>query len=201
MAPVNPRITPATAVVGRNVRRRRDEHALSLSALARRSGIAKATLSAIEAGDGNPTVTTLEAVAAALDLSLSQLLESGDEALTRVVRNSEAQRPDTDDVLIESFSCRGLMEVYDIRYEPGFRVDYQAHPPGFVERVMLHQGRLLAGTTEEPVEMEAGDFLFFPSDRPHVYETIGSEPARGVLLAAHPHPQGEDSPIHPASRI
>ena len=46
-------------VVAANLRRLRGGQGRSLSELARASGIAKATLSALEAGRGNPTIETL----------------------------------------------------------------------------------------------------------------------------------------------
>lgn len=55
-------------LVARNVRRFRRERAMSLGELARRSGLAKQTLSKIEQGTGNPTVETLALLGAALDL-------------------------------------------------------------------------------------------------------------------------------------
>ena len=42
--------------------------------LASQSGVAKNAILAIEKGRGNPTIGTLEAVASALELTLSQLL-------------------------------------------------------------------------------------------------------------------------------
>ena len=47
------------ALVARNVRRYRQERAVSIGELARRSGLSKQTLSKIEQGVGNPTVETL----------------------------------------------------------------------------------------------------------------------------------------------
>ncbi len=201
MCPVSSRVTPATAVVGRNVRRFRDDHGLSLSGLARRSGIAKATLSAIEAGDGNPTVTTLESISAALGVPLARLVAADDESRVRLIRRDDAEHAGTDDLLVESFNPRGLVEVYDIRYEPGDRIEYPPHAPGFVERVLIHGGRLRAGPVDEPVELVPGDLLAFPADLPHAYEALASGPVRAVLLAVHPRAgAGEDSPIHPDSR-
>jgi transcriptional regulator with XRE-family HTH domain len=58
-------------LVARNVRRLRSVSGYSQSELARRAGLAKQTLSSIEAGDANPTVVTLAAIAEALGIPLS----------------------------------------------------------------------------------------------------------------------------------
>ena len=61
-------------LVARNVRRFRRERGFSLGELARRSGLAKQTLSKIEQGLGNPTVGTLAALGGALDIAPHQLM-------------------------------------------------------------------------------------------------------------------------------
>ena len=60
--------------VGRRLRRLREERQLSLSALARRSGVGKATLSELEGGQRNPTLETLYALTTALGVPLSTVL-------------------------------------------------------------------------------------------------------------------------------
>ena len=64
-------------VVAANLRRLRGEQGRSLSELARASGIAKATLSALEAGRGNPTIETLSSLATALGVPFGDLLAGG----------------------------------------------------------------------------------------------------------------------------
>src|SRR4051812_2937934 len=76
-------------VVGTNLRRLRTERSLSLSDLGRTSGVAKATLSALEGGRGNPTLETLSALAAALQVPMGDLITPGDPAPVTVVRSDE----------------------------------------------------------------------------------------------------------------
>lgn len=173
---------------------------MSLSALARRSSIAKATLSAIESGEGNPTVATLRALAEALGASMFELVSAATAADVRVVRATPAEERGTDDQLVETFAPRGLVEVYDIRYEPGSRVEYDGHAPGFAERVLLYEGRLEAGPVDDTVELGPGDFVAFPADQLHVYESTGDVAARGVLIAVFPTASRGREPLHPASR-
>src|SRR6185436_4575987 len=74
--------------VGESIKRAREARGLSLSDLARQSGTAKATLSALEAGRANPTLETLWALAAALQLSLGELVDPPSPGLS-VVRAGE----------------------------------------------------------------------------------------------------------------
>src|SRR5436853_1052556 len=77
-------------VLAANLRRLRIARHLSLSELARATGISKATLSGIENGRANPTVETLAGLAAALRVSLVELLEELPLPDVRVVRATKA---------------------------------------------------------------------------------------------------------------
>ena len=61
-------------LVGARVRQLRVAQGWSQSSLAARAGLGKATLSEIEAGRRNPTLETLYAIAAQLQIGLSELL-------------------------------------------------------------------------------------------------------------------------------
>ncbi|MDM2116126.1 helix-turn-helix transcriptional regulator, partial [Mycobacteroides abscessus] len=67
-------MTDHNTLVARNVRRYRQERALSLGDLARRSGLSKQTVSKIEQGVGNPTVETLALLGEALQVPPQRLL-------------------------------------------------------------------------------------------------------------------------------
>src|SRR6478609_11540262 len=63
------------AVIASALRRERERVGLSLSELAKRAGIAKSTLSQLEAGTGNPSVETLWALGVALDVPFARLVD------------------------------------------------------------------------------------------------------------------------------
>jgi transcriptional regulator with XRE-family HTH domain len=66
-------------LVGRNLRRLRRQHRISLEELARRSGVSRAMLGQIEQAKSVPSIRTLWQVAQALDVSVSWFLESDHE--------------------------------------------------------------------------------------------------------------------------
>src|SRR5688572_28624676 len=76
----------AGRVLGANLRARRDEQGISLSELARRSGIAKGTLSQLESGGGNPTIETVFSLSNALGVPVSALLSDAPTADLILVR-------------------------------------------------------------------------------------------------------------------
>src|ERR1700722_14004488 len=102
--------------VGHNVRRHRRAAGMSLADLATAAGLGKSTLHALELGDGNPTLSTLWALATALDLPLGDLLGSRPTP-TVVVRADEGARVDGAAVharLLHRLDAPGTVEVYEL---------------------------------------------------------------------------------------
>ncbi|MDH0665871.1 helix-turn-helix domain-containing protein, partial [Pseudomonas sp. GD03858] len=64
--------------VSQNVRRLRGDAGLSQAALAERSGVSRRMLVAIEAGEKNVSLTTLDLIAEALGVAFSTLIQAPD---------------------------------------------------------------------------------------------------------------------------
>ncbi|WP_348250226.1 helix-turn-helix domain-containing protein, partial [Salmonella enterica] len=62
-------------MIARTLVRERQRTGLSLAEIARRSGIAKSTLSQLEAGNGNASLETFWSLCVALDIPSARLLE------------------------------------------------------------------------------------------------------------------------------
>jgi len=77
-----------------------------------------------------------------------------------------------------------LAELYDLAFATRAR-HASPHPQGVVESLILTAGRLRVGPVDRPVELQAGDFVRFPGDVPHLYQAIGGT-AHGVLVMSHP---------------
>ncbi len=174
--------------VAANLRRLRQQQRLTLSDLARRSKIGKATLSNLEAGRGNPTLETLWALAGALDVSFSQLvLEPEPESvqILRVSHSPEIHGASVDLRLLDRISARGTIELYEETFDSGSRREATPHGPGVIEHLLVTHGRLLVGPIGSSVELERGDFVRFSGDTPHVYAAIGGS-ARAAIVMNYP---------------
>ena len=86
-------------LVARNFKRVRIARGVSLAALSRHSGVARATLHALEAGGANPTLETLNTVASVLGVTLGELVTEAQPPAVQVIRAS-----DTDKLYGEGFS-------------------------------------------------------------------------------------------------
>jgi XRE family transcriptional regulator, regulator of sulfur utilization len=170
---------PLAELVGMRVREARAARGWSLSSLAARAGIGKATLSQIEAGRRNATLETLYAIAAQLGVGLAALLA---EAPEPVVRGAAVEAR-----LLAVYRDAGTTtELYRIRLEPGRRQVSPYHGPGVVEHLVVTAGRLRLGPIGEEVVVAAGEDRVFEPHGPHAYAAEGDEPAEAVLLMRHP---------------
>jgi transcriptional regulator with XRE-family HTH domain len=177
------------SVIGERVRELRGT--VSVLELARRSGVARGTIAALESGSGNPTVDTLYALADALGVPLSALLEAPSAAsAVAVVRAGEGAHVDgaaLDAHLLERIERPGLLgELYAIRFHPRRGRYAQPHPFGVEEHLHLHSGRVRVGPREAPIELCAGDFARYSGAVPHIYEALGEHDASGTLLMLTP---------------
>jgi len=179
--------------IGRRVRRLRQERGISLTELARKAGIGKATLSGIETGTRNPSLEKLYAVAGQLGVPLAALLAEphphpqGQEA-GREPAGPQVSGAAVDAVLLEVFRDGGVTtELYRLRIRPGSVQRSPAHPPGTVEYLTVYAGAARVGPPEAPLEARAGDHVSWVADIPHVYEALDGTEVRAGLLIRQPH--------------
>lgn len=154
----------------------RERSNLSLSQLAQRAGISKATLSGLEAGRANPSIETLNSIARALGVPIAELMAPPASRLL-VIRAGTGARGETEESnyrtrLLDSRVGRGSTELYIIEQDTGPPHEGDVHPPGLVENIYVDSGRLRTGPSDAPVELGPGDFISFSADRPHFYEAL-----------------------------
>lgn len=173
-----PALAEGAAEVGPRVRELRESRGLSLSELARRAAVGKATLSGLEGGTRNPTLDTLNAVAAALDLPLTALLAVPPSTLRGAVVDTDLVRVFDDDAV--------TYELYRIRVAAGGAQISPAHHLGVTEHVTVHSGLLRAGPVDAPLSSGSGGYLEWAADVPHGYAADGPDDVVGTLLIRCP---------------
>ncbi|MFT3857202.1 MAG: helix-turn-helix transcriptional regulator [Aquabacterium sp.] len=127
-APIHPRQAAGdsalTHLVGRNLRRLRRQHRMSLEELARRSGVSRAMLGQIEQAKSVPSIKTLWQVAQALDVSVSWFLDPGHEPGIVRIEPPRDSPPLLRHATAEMRSLQQVSEVsrdgfFEIRLAPG----------------------------------------------------------------------------------
>jgi len=153
---------------------------MSALELSRRSGVARNTIAALENGDGNPTLDTLYALADALNVPLSDLLETPPQG-PQVVRAGEGAHVEGAALEANLLSRGAGYEIYAIRFHSGAARHAQPHPLGVEEHLHVHSGRVRVGPEDAPVELGPGDYARYSGSVPHIYEALGGE-AAGTLV-------------------
>jgi transcriptional regulator with XRE-family HTH domain len=173
--------------LSRNLRRLRSRRGLTLAALAEQSGIAKATLSNLERGIGNPTLETLFSLAEGLGFPLGDLLADNDEIRPTLVRRDETTTISGDAVDLRLFARftggTTVSEIYDFSARKGKAQTSNGHPG--IEHICVKAGTLRTGSPTSPVELHAGDYVSFSAQGQHFYEAIDGD-VEAVLIIHYP---------------
>lgn len=178
----------AVQAVAANIRRIRRGRDLSLNQLAAESGIAKGTLAQLEAGRGNPTVTTLMALATHLGVTLADLISDTRPTAIHLTRSSEGSLVRGDGLqlrLMHRMATSGtLYEIYDMQVAQGM-YHSAAHAPGVMEHLFVSRGTLRVGPVDDVAVLDQHDFISFCADCPHLYEAIDGN-VEATLMVLYP---------------
>ncbi|MER7179687.1 helix-turn-helix domain-containing protein [Streptomyces hyaluromycini] len=180
--------TPASsmsAAIGAQIRLRRTQRGMTSAELARRAGISKATLSNLEAGTGNPTIGTIDALAIALRIPITDLMARDTDPGPIYIQATEAKPGEVTRELLRRISGGHSLEIWRMRIPPNSEINGLPHATGTVEHLLMSSGRLTAGSTDNPQSLGPGDMLAFAGDAPHVYRT-GDEGADVTVVFASP---------------
>lgn len=168
------------AEVGRRIRGLRRLRGLSLSELAQRASVGKATLSGLEAGTRNPTIETLYAITAQLDVPLAAVL--ADPA----VRPEEIHGTAVSVTLLETFLDHAITsELYRVRIRPGTVQISPPHRRGITEYITVFAGTARVGPAEDPILVPAGGHARWTSDVPHIYAAEDGLEVHASLIIRH----------------
>jgi transcriptional regulator with XRE-family HTH domain/quercetin dioxygenase-like cupin family protein len=180
-------------LVGERLRAARQEHGLSLGALAEAAHVGKGSLSEIENGARNPTLGTLYALAGALGVPLATLIADrpgvrlaspGIEA--RLLDVSRDAGPGPGPGPGPGSGGGQTVEVYRLRLEPGHVHRSPAHGPGVTEHLLLTSGRARVGRLGDETEIGPGQAAQWVSDVSHGYAALGPDPVESVLVIRSP---------------
>jgi len=181
--------------IAERVRKLRVAQALSLEALADKSGVSRSMISLIERGESSPTAVVLEKLATALSVTLHSLFVApADEAeppsgpLAR-----RADQPQWQDAAsgylrrnVSPSDALQPMQIVEVHFPPGGRVAFEngAIHSGVYQQLWLLEGAIditLGGVRHR---LHEGDCLAMQLDRPTMFHNPTRKPARYALVIA-----------------
>ncbi len=172
--------------VGRQLRKLRGAHGLSIRALADKSGLNVNTLSLIENRRTSPSVSTLQQLARTLQVPISAFFEisNGDK---QVVFQKAGTRPHAivTHGTIEDMGAgmpRVGMEPLIVTLAP--KADSGETPIVHIglEFVYCLEGKIAYSVDNEIYLLEPGDSLLFEAYLPHHWKNMEASPSRSLLI-------------------
>jgi transcriptional regulator with XRE-family HTH domain len=159
--------------IGAALKRERLAAGLSVSELARRAEVSKATVSQLEAGQGNPNVETLWALGDALGVPFARLVDEAPESVA-LIRAADGPRITSAGggyaaALLSASPPNARRDIYLVHAEPGTSKTSDGHMRGTIEHVILLTGAALVGPVASSVDLQPGDYLRYAGDASHVF--------------------------------
>jgi transcriptional regulator with XRE-family HTH domain len=176
--------------IGRRLRAIRSERGMSQRQLARVSGVANATISQIEAGRLNPTVSMLKKVLDGFPISLSEFFADDFDASERIFFRSE-QLTEIGDGGVSYRQVGANLQNKSIQllkecYQPGATTGRHALRHEGEECGIVLSGRLEVTVADQASVLGPGDAYYFKSNQPHQFRNPGSEPCELISACTPP---------------
>lgn len=176
--------------IGADVRRRRQQRGWTLDEAAARLGVSRRLLAQLEAGQANPSLSTLLSIAAGFDTSLTELIAGADKpSIVVQLDNSAAPRlwEGTHGGEARLLAGSEPLELWEWTLEPGDERTADAHRPNTREIISVTRGQVtLTVGAEEPVVLKARQSALFRGDEPHSYRNASTKRAEFVLAVHEP---------------
>jgi transcriptional regulator with XRE-family HTH domain len=168
-----------------NAKRLREARRLSQEQVAKLAGIPRPTWASLESGSANPTLAVLQKAAAALQVSIEELIGPPRTACQLFPAASIASRRRgsalTRPLIPESLP--GL-DISRLELEPGGMMKGTPHTPGTREYLACEAGTIELAASGEVWKLSPGDTLVFRGDQRHTYRNPGRGVAVGISVVA-----------------
>ncbi len=170
-----------------NLRQLRETRGLTQSQAAKIAGLPRPTWTTLESGSANPTIQVLLRAAAALQISLEELLAPA-RATGRVYPAESLRTRRRGAALVRDLLPEKIpgMSIERIVLSRGAALNGIPHMPGTREYLACERGRLELSAEGQAFALGPGDVVVFHGDQRHAYRNTGSETAVGysfVVLA------------------
>ena len=176
--------------IGRRLRTIRTRLGMSQRHLARVSGVANATISQIEAGRLNPTVSMLKKVLDGIPMPLSEFFADDFEASDRIFFRAA----DLTEIADGGVSFRQVganlhnkaIQLLKECYQPGAGTGKHALTHEGEECGIVLKGRLEVTVGDNKTILKPGDAYYFKSSQPHQFRNTGNEPCELISACTPP---------------
>jgi len=176
--------------IGGRLRDIRTRLGVSQRQLARVSGVANATISQIEAGKLNPTVSMLKKVLDGIPISMSEFFADDVDFAERIFFRAD----ELTEIAEGGVSFRQVganlhnkaIQFLSECYQPGAGTGRHEITHEGEECGLILSGRLEVTVADQKAVLTAGDAYYFRSDQPHQFRNSGNEPCELISACTPP---------------
>lgn len=167
-------IQDVSAAVSYRVKALRQAQSLTLDGLSARAGVSKGMLVEIEKGTANPSIGILCKIAAALGVSVADIVSVAETSNARLISPEEIpvlwQGPQGGSAkLLAGTSGPDMIELWQWVMHPGEAYESQGHPRGTMELLHVEKGTLSLWTNDSVLAIPQGSSAVAKTDMPHRY--------------------------------
>jgi transcriptional regulator with XRE-family HTH domain len=164
--------------LGQNIKLLREARGMTQQQIAKVAGLPRATWANLESGAANPTLSVLDRVAFAFQVSLEELIAAP---------RSEGRRYAASELRVVSRGAATIrkllpdpipgMELDRFDLPPGVRMTGVPHTPGTREYLTCESGTIILVAGGAEFELSPGDVVAFRGDQRHSYTNPGTKTA------------------------
>ncbi|WP_336668902.1 helix-turn-helix domain-containing protein [Enterobacter asburiae] len=185
-------VAQVSLAVANRIRNWRKEKKLSLDELSRRASVSKGMLVEIEKGAANPSIAILCKLAAALGISVADIVNVSSEPLVHVIgeaaipvlwQGAQGGRAR----LLAGTAGPDMIELWQWEMQPGERFTSPGHPAGTCELLHVNEGVLTLTVDETVTQVNAGASAVAKTEAAHGYANEGDTVLRFTMTVAEFH--------------
>ncbi|MDD5439830.1 MAG: XRE family transcriptional regulator [Candidatus Omnitrophica bacterium] len=179
-------------MVGINIKKQREEQALTLRALANKLGISASFLSQVESGKSSPSLATLKNIADALSTTIGNLIGEAqaveDNPVVRAGERKYIQEVGKGITLflLTQRDTNKQMEPLLFKLKEGATSGSRSYKHFGQEFVLVLKGSIEITLNDLTYILKKGDSIYFNSSVPHAFKNIGSDEAEAVWVITPP---------------
>lgn len=186
--------------LGEKLRQIRNERNISQRDLAKLAGLSPNSISLIERDETSPSVSTLQSLAAALNIRMSYFFEVETPASVLHIKSDSRPKIESEGVIIE-----GMGKTLPFQELEPFSITLEPKAGSGGERQVVHSGHefvyCLQGKIEYVIDgkvylMELGDILIFEATLPHLWRNPFDTVAKFILVLQTPNASREPVQRH-----
>jgi XRE family transcriptional regulator, regulator of sulfur utilization len=176
---------------GRRLRRLMIRESVSLDKLSDFSGVGRNRLERITNGEIVPTISLIWKFANFFSVPFGSLISNREKHGSFVLREAQKVVLTSSDGRFTSralfpYSCRRLVEFYEITIAQDHVENSVAHAPGTVESLVVTHGKIKVTSGKEAAQtLNKGDAFIFEADVPHSYRNLGKTEAVFHLVMSY----------------